>query len=396
MVEKKLNFNQPILSARKHSHKVTSHIVDQREGFPVIHRLPPHRPENSDHVGNPVSVPFQWEQIPGRPKEEILAQSHDYARPFVWEQIPGRPKEDILTQSHDYARPSVWEQIPGQSKEDILAQSYNYARPFVSTEPPCRVEALRETSSDSDASSEPVVGEIHDLGVRQREHERRKVVYQDKSIVLHCKPSFKRGGSGQHENVIRVSCLMPRAFLKSSVCSLSPVPAMSRAHVMTFPGSRMLCESAVPGSSTDSENEVTSREARGYQQQHWPFHVEAPRKKSLRTLRELLDADDAARIVENSESYVKTSGEMKMNGESASDSESDQDSSGEEDIRTAVNEAAENARKRLPREGDAPPPPPPPLPKSPSDSWLSRTLSFTSVRKTRSSVFTSRLSNKYY
>ncbi|KAG6404927.1 hypothetical protein SASPL_132504 [Salvia splendens] len=376
MVEKKLNFNQPILSVRKHSHKVTSHIVGQREGFPVIHRLPPHRPEQSfcsRPVGNPVSVPFQWEQIPGRPKEEILAQSNDYARPFVWEQIPGQPKEDIL------------------------AQSYNYARPSVSPEPLVGVEALRQTSSDSDASSESIVD---DLGVRQREHERRKVVYQEKSIVLHCRPSFKRGGSDQHENVIRVSCLMPRAFLKSSVCSLSPVPAMSRAHAMTFPGSRMLCESAVSGSSTDSENEVMSRKARGYQQRYMPFLVEAPHKKSLRTLRELLDADDAARIVENSESYVKTSGVMKINEDSYSDSDSDHDLSSEDDIRTAVNEAAENARKRIAREGEAPPPPPPPppppLPKSPSDSWLSRTLSSTSVGKARSSVFMSRLSNKYY
>ncbi|KAL1555680.1 hypothetical protein AAHA92_11387 [Salvia divinorum] len=365
MVEKKLNFNQPILSVRKYSH-----IVDQREGFPIIHRLSHHRPEhNSDPVRNPGSVPFQWEQIPGRPKEEILAQSQDYVRPFVWEQIPGRQEEEILTQSHNCARP-----------------------PFVSPESPPRVEALRETSSDSDASSEPVV----DLGVRQREHERRKVVYQEKSIVLHCRPSFRRGGSDRHENAIRVSCLMPRAFLKSTVSSLNPVPEMSRAHVMTFPGGRTLCESAVSGSSTEGENEVTSREARYDQQQHRAFLVEARRKKSFRTLQELLDADDAARTVENSESDVK-SGEMKMNEDSESDSKSDHDSSSEDDIRVAVNKAAGNARKQLARESDAPPPPPPPpLPKSPSDSWLSRTLSSTSVRKARSSVFMSRFSNKYY
>ncbi|KAL1560610.1 hypothetical protein AAHA92_10802 [Salvia divinorum] len=336
MVEKKLNFNQPILSVRKYSHKGPSHIVDKREGLTIIHWLPHRRPEpNSGPMSNPGSVPFLWEQSPGRPKEEILAQSRNCASPSF------------------------------------------------------------------DASSEPDVHEGDGSGVDalvlQRDEERGRVVDQEKAVVLHCRPSSEREGSEQHENVVTVCCLLPRSCLRSSVCGLNPIPAMSR--VMTFPGSRMLSESAASGSSTDSESEYAviqaSKLSESDEQQHRPFLEETSGKPSFRTLQELL-ADDAVRTVDRKHD-VKTSNELKMieHSGSGSDSDSDQNSSGEDDIRLAVNKAAEEARMRLAKEGVAPQPPQPPLPSSPSDSWLSRTLSPASARKASSSAFASRFSSKY-
>ncbi|XP_057792359.1 uncharacterized protein LOC131009152 [Salvia miltiorrhiza] len=317
MVEKKLNFNQPILSVRKYSPKKASHIVDQREGLPL-----PHRPERSSGpVRNPGSVPFMWEQIPGRPKEEILAQSHVCAGPLVSPEPP----------------------------------------------PSTGMEALLETS-------EPVEDEGDDLGTKA-------LVRQQEEAVE------KAWSDQQHENVITVCCLLPRSCLKSSAFSLNPVSAMSR--VMTFPGSRMLSESPVSGSSTDTENECN--------EQHGPFLEEAPRKKSFKTLQELLADDGVRNVVKMIEDDgVKIGGEVKMieDGDGDEDEDSDQDSSSGDDIRLAVNKAAENARERLARGSVGPPPPPPPLPVSPSDSWLSRTLSSASARKASSSAFVSRFSNK--
>ncbi|KAG6419455.1 hypothetical protein SASPL_121677 [Salvia splendens] len=328
MVEKKLNFNQPILSVRKYSPKGGLNIVDKREGLTIIHWLPPHRPEaNSGPTSNPGSVPFLWEQSPGRPKEEILAQSHNCASPSF------------------------------------------------------------------DASSEPDVHEGDGSGanalVLQRYAERGRVVDQEKEAAPHRKDSFEREGSEQHENVITVCCLLPRSRLRSSVCSLNPVPAISR--VMTFPVSRMLSESALSGSSTDSESEYAVIQASKLGESDEKRHglEEAPGKQSFRTLQELL-ADDAVRTVQRGDD-VKTSNETKMIEDSGS--ESDQDTSSEDNIRLAINKAAEEARMRLTREGVAPPPPQPPLPASPSDSWLSRTLAPASAKKASSSALASRFSS---
>ncbi|KAG6416854.1 hypothetical protein SASPL_124295 [Salvia splendens] len=333
MVEKKLNFNQPILSVRKYSPKGGLNIVDKREGLTIIHWLAPRRPEaNSGPMSNPGSVPFPWEQSPGRPKEEILAQSQNCASPSF------------------------------------------------------------------DASSEPDVHEGDGSGantlVLQRDAERGRVVDQEKAVVLHCKPSFEREeGSEQHENVITVCCLLPRSRLRSSACSLNPVPAISR--VMTFPVSRMLSESVMSGSSTDSESEYAviqaSKLSESDEKRHWSLLEETPGKQSYRTLQELL-ADDAVKIVERGDD-VKTSNETKMIEDSGLGSESDQDTSSEDNIRLAVNKAAEEARMRLSREGVAPPPQPP-LPASPSDSWLSRTLAPSSARKASSSALATRFSSK--
>lgn len=143
------------------------------------------------------------------------------------------------------------------------------------------------------------------------------------------------------------------------------------------------------------------------------FLEETPGKKGFVTLQELLLADkewpkekaiylETVKKVEredgNDEGDVKTNDETKMVEEADSDSDTHQEwSSEEEDIRVAINKAAENARKKqqLSRAttigSDVPTPP---LPRSPSDSWLFRTLSSTSTKKASTSTMMSRFSNK--
>lgn len=139
------------------------------------------------------------------------------------------------------------------------------------------------------------------------------------------------------------------------------------------------------------------------------FLEETPSKTNFVTLEELLLADkewpkekknyiDTVEKVEREDGgesdIIKTGDEMKM----IEDSDSDRDRSGdeEEDIRVAVRKAAENARKkqqlsRATTLGSVVPTPP--LPRSPSDSWLFRTLSSASTRKASSSTLMSRFSS---
>lgn len=125
---------------------------------------------------------------------------------------------------------------------------------------------------------------------------------------------------------------------------------------------------------------------------------EWPKEKAI-YLDTVKKAEREATADDDDESDVKTSEETKMVEEAESDSDSDQEwSSEEEDIRLAINKAAENARKKqqLSRAtttgSDVPTPP---LPRSPSDSWLFRTLSSASTKKSSTSTTMSRFGNKY-
>lgn len=74
MEEKQLDFNQPLLSVRRFSPKVAFETDNERKTNDVLVRLPPLPAYKSDFTSGPVShpgtVPFMWEQSPGRPKAE--------------------------------------------------------------------------------------------------------------------------------------------------------------------------------------------------------------------------------------------------------------------------------------------------------------------------------------
>ncbi|XP_028761792.1 uncharacterized protein LOC114720315 isoform X2 [Neltuma alba] len=79
MEEKQLDFNQPLLSVRRFSSTVASEKDNKRKTENSSARLPPlptYRSElKSGPIRNPGTVPFVWEQTPGRPKDEKKLQT---------------------------------------------------------------------------------------------------------------------------------------------------------------------------------------------------------------------------------------------------------------------------------------------------------------------------------
>ncbi|XP_077249565.1 uncharacterized protein LOC143889270 isoform X2 [Tasmannia lanceolata] len=80
MEEKQLDFNAPLMSVRRFASSGVS-ASDKEEGkrvensLPKRSYLPPYKPElTSGPLRNPGAVPFLWEQIPGRPKDDGVSQ----------------------------------------------------------------------------------------------------------------------------------------------------------------------------------------------------------------------------------------------------------------------------------------------------------------------------------
>ncbi|KAJ6738289.1 N-METHYLTRANSFERASE putative (DUF688)-RELATED [Salix koriyanagi] len=91
MAERKLNLNAPLLSVRRFSNIATSDEAKTKKlensRLNRRHTLPPYKPDTSlDQVTEPVAVPFHWEQIPGRAKDNSAEQ------PKVVEEASATPK----------------------------------------------------------------------------------------------------------------------------------------------------------------------------------------------------------------------------------------------------------------------------------------------------------------
>ncbi|WCJ24827.1 hypothetical protein M5689_006758 [Euphorbia peplus] len=95
MEGKQLDFNRPLLSVRRFSPAVsTSEAENKRKPENVFPRAPPvYKSElRSGPVRNPGTVPFVWEQSPGRPKYETKPQTFDrHHAPAIPRLPPGRP-----------------------------------------------------------------------------------------------------------------------------------------------------------------------------------------------------------------------------------------------------------------------------------------------------------------
>lgn len=92
MENKQLNFNQPLLSVKRFSSTAASEKDDKRKTnkfVPKIPRLPSYKSDlKSGPVGNPGTVPFLWEQSPGRPKGESKPRTPPIERPPVAPKLP--------------------------------------------------------------------------------------------------------------------------------------------------------------------------------------------------------------------------------------------------------------------------------------------------------------------
>lgn len=93
MEDKQLDFNQPLLSVRRVSSTAVSSQADNKrktdKSLPNIPPLPVYKSElKSGPVSNPGTVPFVWEQTPGRPKDESKALTLALQRPPITPKLP--------------------------------------------------------------------------------------------------------------------------------------------------------------------------------------------------------------------------------------------------------------------------------------------------------------------
>lgn len=125
-----LNLNQPFLSVRRFSPAVPSAESKDRlrktdrnhRTLPKVPQPPPYRSElKSGPLRKPGTIPFTWEQSPGRPKYEEVSQHQSHQRPDQRPSItpklpPGRTPNPKQSESQDQAhrQPSVGPEVPPQ------------------------------------------------------------------------------------------------------------------------------------------------------------------------------------------------------------------------------------------------------------------------------------------
>lgn len=93
MEDTQLNFNQPFLTVRRFSSTIASAEGQEKrrtdKSLPTIPPLPPYKSElKSGPIRNPGTVPFVWEQCPGRPKNESLSRSRTPECPPAAPKLP--------------------------------------------------------------------------------------------------------------------------------------------------------------------------------------------------------------------------------------------------------------------------------------------------------------------
>lgn len=103
MEERKLNFNAPLMSVRRFA-KASSSLAKLKEKKSEDSQLsrrstfPVSRPQfNLDQVTEPVAVPFYWEQIPGRAKNDSGSASPEV-------QLPQPPERTCSTPRRSFGR----------------------------------------------------------------------------------------------------------------------------------------------------------------------------------------------------------------------------------------------------------------------------------------------------
>lgn len=351
MEDKQLNFDQPLLSVRRHAPTVSSQKRDNRRidsySHQVRHRLPTYKSElKSGPIGDPGAVPFLWEQSPGQPKEETKPQIGNFDKPPVAPKLPpGRYRKAKQQDYHNVSLDTTGSTnqavnvpcINENKKQEVGVSCDSRTGPSedesVKNNESSKVTA-EEESSDSEDSDEAYVDALDTLSraessflncsmsglsglddvdvkpsgsfskdpqarefmmdrflpaakamASETPHAPKKqpvqlLVQQPNKIANQCKPSLRYGPSfakryayyneneveeesddeyDQQANLPSVCGLLPRFCLKSSLCLMSPVPAMSvRTRVPTSSANKVRPRSSSSGSYSEMENESRS------------------------------------------------------------------------------------------------------------------------------------------
>lgn len=151
MEEKQLDFNQPLLSVRKFSSTLPPSETKGRKkpdsSVPSRPPLPVYKSEiKSGPVRNPGTVPFIWEQTPGRPKDESKSQAKALANPSI---APKLPPGRILNGKQRSSDKVSEVKTVGQSQVETVpssSENLRFSEKNASTCESCR-EEMEETGS---------------------------------------------------------------------------------------------------------------------------------------------------------------------------------------------------------------------------------------------------------
>ncbi|CAN1229973.1 hypothetical protein LINGRAPRIM_LOCUS1425, partial [Linum grandiflorum] len=94
MAERKLNLNAPLLSVRRFSSPIRATEAASPADSKILHRRCslPMLDQQQQQVTEPVAVPFNWEQIPGRRKDDKISSGGSSRFPVRW--VPGIVKKN--------------------------------------------------------------------------------------------------------------------------------------------------------------------------------------------------------------------------------------------------------------------------------------------------------------
>ncbi|KAK4398136.1 hypothetical protein Sango_1289100 [Sesamum angolense] len=305
MEDKKLNLNQPLLSVRRHSPMLNTQKLDERDSArPVMARIPHYRSElKSGPVGNPGAVPFQWEQAPGRPKEEIKTQTRNCSRPPISPKLPpGKcPKANscIVSPNFGSSRETIEEGKSSDSGDcgeayvdalDTLSRTESFSLNCSTSgltgmdDLDAKTSGICTTDSQTQdkflpaakgvASKTPQCAPQKQSVAGKQPQQFKKIVKQDEAAIQ-CGPSFakhyshhqnnedeaeeERNDYCHNGNLSAVCCLLPRLCLNSSVCILNPVTAISMAtRLRISPTNRIRPTSSSAGSYAKTEDQCKS------------------------------------------------------------------------------------------------------------------------------------------
>lgn len=398
MEENQLNFNRPLLSVRRFSSTISSQKESKKKNgssLPSISQSPSFK---SGSLRNAGSVPFVWEQTPGKPKDSTKTQQN--SKNLVPKLPPGR-----------ISKPKKQESL------DVF--------PIKSTE----IETSKETKKVEVPHNVTNKKSLEVKKVVNRENEKPQITYGPNFLQLAGDDSEDDSefDDDDHENMSYKVCgLLPHFCLKGSIGLLNPVPGLSvRTRLPVSSANRN-----GPGSSSAKseparvavyehrslakqqkdqialKNESTEATNHKNQEQSEPYNnlqdlvvsknlIDSEKKelnlqkKGLISFKELLAVENEIEKESNPQNhmvektlYIDTIHKVEtaksdegILGISCISTDDDSKPDKEMIMETGVCEDPKVDRDlKASRESEAELPAPPPLPKSPSDSWLWRTL----------------------
>ncbi|PWA43145.1 hypothetical protein CTI12_AA407660 [Artemisia annua] len=235
MEDKKLNFNRPLLSVRRNPSKLANIQKDARRkndtSAPTLLPNPSYKSElHSGPLRDAGTVPFVWEQSPGRPKDERQQQKY----PIVPKLPPGRisrPKKqdlDITTNEANGLRKD-----PSESSKDSRSRDDDH-----DSHDDVFMDSLDILPQDEYVPKVPQPVPRKEM-IKEKPREVKKVVNREnEKPQLTYGPNFlqlndnddedSESDFDEHENMsFKVCGLLPQFCLKGSIGLLNPVPGLS-------------------------------------------------------------------------------------------------------------------------------------------------------------------------